>query len=541
MTMIRAVRPPTVPATDFKPGANVRWPAGRFLKQHGGEVDPSSVDSGFRDRVRSRAASERGFTLIEVLVAALITLIISAGVATALISATDYTSLARGQTNAQAVAEQDQERLKSMTDAQLTSLHQTRTVTNGNSQWTVTSTATFLNASGGSSCTTTGTAFFKLNSTVTQGAVTLASVGTIITRPLAGSLVVPVQDQTAAPLSGVGITVVGQQTNYTASATTDVNGCVAFAGLPTDSYTITARDPGFVDPNGNASPSETATVNQTKVVAANTIIMGAAANIRVGFRTVGSSGAVYDGLGSDPAPPVGYETSYYGNGGGIHMTNPGCVLASGTCTATGTPPAYSASVSTSGQTMTAGSLFPFESSGPYTSNYQVWAGACPQEQPLQPPAGTGWATNFGSVTPGEALPAGTATDVTVDEPALDIAVKAGSTVYPPSDVTLTFTGYDSSGTTVNCTDAWHLVPQLGTEPVSGTTYGIYAAPFASTATAGSATASADGLTGKLTVCADYKVNSTTWDVGTASNVTDTNFTGGTVVPTITGVRGTKCS
>ena len=208
--MLRAFRPPTVPATDFKPGTNVRWAAGRFLKQRGGEVDSSSVDSGLRDRVRSRSASEHGFTLIEVLVAALITLIISAGVATALVSATDYTSLARGQTNAQAVAEQDQERLKSMSDAQLTSLHQTRTVTLGGSQWTVTSTATFLSATGQSSCTSLSTAYFKIASTVTDStasgsAATLANVETIITRPLAGSLVAPVDDQIpTTPLSGSG-------------------------------------------------------------------------------------------------------------------------------------------------------------------------------------------------------------------------------------------------------------------------------------------------------------------------------------------------
>ncbi len=507
----------------------MRWAAGRFLKQPGGEVDSSSVDSGLRDRVRSRSTSEHGFTLIEVLVAALITLIISAGVATALVSATDYTSFARGQTNAQAVAEQDQERLKSMSDAQLTSLHQTRTVTLGGSQWTVTSTATFLSATGQSSCTSLSTAYFKIASTVTEttgsGSITtLANVETIITRPLAGSLVAPVDDQIpTTPLSGVGITALGQTTNYTESATTDANGCVAFAGLPTDTYTITATDPGYVDPNGNPSPSESASVNQNGITSANALHMGGAGNLKIGFQTKGSNGTTY--------APNGYETSYYGQGSGLEMTNPGCVLsASGTCTGTGTPPAYSALSTAGAATATVGNLFPFyiSSAAQYTNNYQVWAGACPQEEPLQPPSGT----DLGTVDPGQALPA--SSDVTVDEPAIDVAVKYSGTTYVPAHVEVIFTGYNSSAA-VSCTDTWNQVASVGQETVSGTKYATYPAPFASTAAAGNSLASSDGLQGKIQVCADYNGYS-----GTSSLFTNTNFTGATQVPVINATSHTSC-
>jgi prepilin-type N-terminal cleavage/methylation domain-containing protein len=509
---------------------NVRWPTDRFLKQRGSGVDSSPVDSGLRDRVRSRAASEHGFTLIEVLVAALITLIISAGVATALISATDYTALARGQSSAQAVAEQDQERLKSMSDAQLTALQQTRTVTVGGSKWTVTSSATFLSATGQSSCTSLSTAYFKITSTITGATSTggtpgtLASIQTIITRPLAGSLVVPVDDQIPnTPLSGVGITVVGQTTNHTESATTDANGCVAFAGLPTDTYTITATDPGYVDPNGNASPSESASVNQNGITSANAFHMGAAGNLKVAFYSKNTSGTVY--------APNGYETSYYGQGSGLEMANPGCVLPSATCTGTGTPPTYNVAGTAGNTPVTLGSLFPFyiSSSAQYTNNYQVWAGACPQEQPLQPPSGMDLAT----VDPGQGLTS--SPDVTVDEPALDVVAKYGSSYYVPSHVTLTFLGDNSSGT-VSCTDVWDKIPQLGTEPVGAITYGTYAAPFASTATAGSSNASSDGLAGTISVCADYAGHR-----GTLTNVTNTNFGGATqAVVTVTGT-GLACS
>jgi Tfp pilus assembly protein PilV len=483
--------------------------------------------------------------LIEVLVAALITLIISAGVATALISSTDYTSLARGQTNAQGVAEQDQERMKSMTDAQLTALHQTRTVTLGGSNWTVTSTATFLDANGNSSCTSQSTAYFKLTSVVNDttpsgGTATLASVSTIITRPLAGSLVVPVETQTATPLSGVGVTVVGSTTSYTASATTDANGCVAFAGLPTDTYTITGTDPGYVTPNGATSATESASVTQSGITNANALFLGAAGNVRVGFRTVGSNGEIYDGntsVAGHGQAPVGYEVSYYGQGSGLQMANPGCVLASGSCTSTGSPPVFTAAGTTNASTVTVGNMFPFyvNSTSQYTNNYQTWAGACAQEQPLQPPSGGGWLTNFGTVLPGQGLPVSGGADVTVDEPAIDVAVKYGSTVYLPAHVDITFTGKNSSGT-VTCTDKWNQIPSVGSETVSGTNYATYPAPFASTSAAGSATASENGYPGTITVCADYNG----YD-GTSSAITNTNFNGATVVPVINATTKATCS
>lgn len=436
------------------------------------------------------------------LVAALLVLIISAGVATALISSTDFTSHERNQSQANAVAQQDQERLKSMTDAQLTSLHQTRTVPLNNTQFTVVSTASFLSANGTSSCTSKAVAYFKLTSTVTSAATAgnaaqTVTEETIITRPLSGSLVVPVQDQTGAPLSGAAVSINGQSSGYSQSATTDQNGCVAFSGLPTDSYTITATDPGYVDANGNSSPSETAGVNQTSVTAATTIIMGLAGSIKVGFVTQGTSVA-FDG--THGAAPDGAEVSYYGTGNGIHMTTAACFTAPGTaCTGTGTGPVVFSALGNT-VNLAPGSLFPFYlgSSAQYTKNYQVWAGACEQEQPLQPPAGT----NFATVTPGMAATAMAApgVDVSVFEPAIDVAVKYnnGSAVLP-SHVDIKFSGAG----TATCQDTWRGVPRVGTETIAGVTYGVYPAPFASQAAAGSATASATGDTGTISVCADY--------------------------------------
>jgi prepilin-type N-terminal cleavage/methylation domain-containing protein len=513
--MLRAFRPsPVEPADRRSAGSrassdgrfravNVRLPVPSFLKQCPGWADPSAVDNGFGYRVRARLASERGFTLIEVLVSALLVVLISAAVAEGLITSSDFTGYTRNHSQADVVAQQDQERMKAMSDEQLTALHQTRTVSLNNTQYTVASTATFLDATGGSSCTSKGTAYFKLTSNVSWsgvvgGAGKSVTEESVITRSLAGTLVATVNDQTATPLSGVNIGATGQTTNYTAGAITDQNGCVAFAGLPSDSFTLTYTDLGFVDVNGLSSPTQTQVVNQTSTAAANTEVMGQAGTVAPTFQAENSSHTVI--------PANGYELSYYGSGNGNKMSAFKTV---------GSQTSYAASLSGT-------SLFPFWSpSTTYNNNYQLWAGACEQEQALQPPTGSGAAT----VAPGAAGQSPTGGVPVVAEPAVDVAVKYNGTLALPTDVWMKFTS--STGTA--CSDVWKNVPSVGTETVSGTTYAVYAAPFASTSAAGTATASATGDKGTLSVCADYN-HSGTYKYEYTTGFANTNFTAPTIAP-----------
>jgi prepilin-type N-terminal cleavage/methylation domain-containing protein len=503
-----------------------------MLKLGWRSVDPGAVSGALRDRGRA----QDGFTLIEVLVSALLVLIISAGVATALISATDFTGHERSSSQANAVAQQDQERLKSMSDSQLTSLRQTRIVPLNNTQFTVVSTATFLDANGNSSCSSGSNAYFKLTSTVSSAATVgnpaqSVTEETVITRPLAGTLLVKVGDQTGMPLSGAAIAVAGQNTGYNASATTDTNGCAAFAGLPTDGYAITATDPGYVDPNGDPSPTQAASVSQTTAATPPAFVMGPAGGVRVGFMTKGTS-ATYNSTASNLA---WYELSYYGAGNGSNMSANACLASSAACAGTGTTTVTYNAQTASSTTAVASNLFPFYlgSSSQYNSNYQMWAGACEQEQPLQPPAGTG----FASVTPARAAALAPTTDVTVDEPAIDVAVKSGGTNRLPTDVSITFTGKDANGT-ANCVDIWHHVAAVGSETVAGTTYNIYPAPFASTAAKGSVSpmASNTGDAGTIVVCADYSNK-----YALSSALTTTNFNGPTMVPVLSvTTTGSSC-
>ncbi len=221
--------------------------------------------------MRARVASQRGFTLIEVLVSALITTLIATAVAGALITNTDIISNQTNRSEAETLAEQDQERLKGLSAEQLDNLSQTYNVTADGTVFTISSQAWYLSTSNGQSCTTSGGAsatYFKTISTVTNTnsagtTKTLATDESVISPDAGGSLLVQFHDQTASPLSGVGLSATGPESD---SGTSDATGCVIFSGMNTGTYNLTYTDIGYVDPNGNPSPlTDTATVASTGI------------------------------------------------------------------------------------------------------------------------------------------------------------------------------------------------------------------------------------------------------------------------------------
>ena len=480
--MLRAFRPPTVPATDFKPGTNVRWPARRVLKQPGGQVDPLSVNSGIRERVRRRAASERGFTLIEVLVSSLLVTLIAGAVAAGLIANTDFTADQHRRSEAQELAQQDQERLKGLSSEQLDNLDQTYSATLDGSRFTITSQAWYLNGTSGAACAAGGAnaTYFKTISTVTwtdaaTGTTqTLATDESVITPPAGGAILAEFEDQTLAPLPGVSVSATGPDS---AAATSDQNGCTIFTALLTGSYNLAYTDLGYVDPNGNASTlSDTTTVASTGVAnpsKGNPVILGQGGAVSGQFKTI------YPSTGGNSYTGYADGLSWYSGGGnGVSM--------SGYRTATSSLASSVTTTTASGTSSTMG-LFPFSSSSNpanYTNNYQVWPGTCQQEEP---PSGTDMVT----VTPGSSQTA------PIQEPALAVGVTWNGSAVAPNDVKVTF--QSSSGT--SCKDEWAMTAQTASV-VSGNTY-VYGIPFAASATTGSG-ASASGLTGTDKVCIDYE-------------------------------------
>jgi prepilin-type N-terminal cleavage/methylation domain-containing protein len=525
--MPRVSGPPTAESSECRTGVEVppptkRWravnvrPLGiRFLKQWLRWADPSAVKSGFGYRVRARLASQRGFTLIEVLVSALITTLIATAVAGALITNTDIIANQNSRSQAETLAEQDQERLKGLSAEQLDNLSQSYNVTVGGATYAISSKAYYLSTSNGQSCTAAGGAsatYFKTTSTVTrtnaQGqTATLATDESVITPPAGGSLLAQFHDQTASPLAGVTLAATGPDSD---TGTSDTTGCVIFSALDSGTYNLTYTDVGFVDPNGNSSPlTDTATVASTGIAApgrGNPIALGQAGGLTGNLKmTVGTPYTAYaDGL------------SWFSSGGaGIPMASYRYNAQS-----------LTSSISTTNTAGVSGTgLFPFVSSQnpvTYTNNYQMWAGTCRQEQPP-----TGY--DMFTVSPGS-----TQTQ-NIQVPTLQLTVnKSSGSSTTPTDVKVIFSSSDGS-----CSDTWTMTPSNGTLITGSTISYYYGVPFASSATTGS-TASASGQTGSLTVCADLK-SGTNYFTKTSSAFTPSFSAATPVTVTLPSTSGsTKC-
>lgn len=499
--MFCASRPPIVDSSTPRGAGTVRLPRGRFLKQWRVWTDPSDVTKGFGYRVRARLASQSGFTLIEVLVSALLTTLIASAVAGALITNTDIIANQNSRSQAEVLAQQDQERLKGLSAEQLDNLSQTYTAKAGGSSFTIISKAWYLSTSNGQSCTSSGGAsatYFKTISTVNSTSATgvtktLATDESIISPDAGGSLLVQFHDQTASPLAGVSLSASGPESD---AGTSDANGCVIFSGLNTGTYALTYTDTGYVDPNGNASPlADTATVASTGITSpgkGNPIELGLAAGVTGNLQMTLGTPSAYPAY----AAYAGGLSWFSSGGAGIPMA----AYRSHKLT-TGSTATSIATTNVAGTTGTG--LFPFVSSlnpATYTNNYQVWAGTCRAEQPP-----TGY--DMSTVTPGSGQ-----TQV-LQTPTLQLTVKQGSSTVTPTDVKFTFNSTDGS-----CSDVWGPMTAGSSHATSGTSGSwYYGVPFAGSATSGSG-ASASGQTGTVTACADlksgtqyYKVTSSTFN------------------------------
>ncbi|HSO99040.1 MAG TPA: prepilin-type N-terminal cleavage/methylation domain-containing protein, partial [Solirubrobacteraceae bacterium] len=204
-------------------------------------------------RLQHSARDERGFSLIEVLVSAVLVAAISAATAVALISIGSASADQRHRSQGAQVAQQDQERLRGFSAEQLNGLNQARTITLNTTPYTVTSTAQFLGASGTSSCTSGTAAYYQIVSSVNWGANhrTPVVAESLVTPPAGGTLLVQTIDQTTAQLPGVGVVASGPDYD---SGTTGSSGCTVLANLQPGNYNVTVSDPGYVDPMGYSSP-----------------------------------------------------------------------------------------------------------------------------------------------------------------------------------------------------------------------------------------------------------------------------------------------
>jgi prepilin-type N-terminal cleavage/methylation domain-containing protein len=322
---------------------------------------------------------EGGFSLPEILVSIIVLALIAGGTVSALVSSGKATAQERIRTQAQAIAQADQIRMRSMKVSDFGHRYtRTANVTQGANTFTVTSTAEFITESSGtSSCSenTASTEFIKIKSSVTWPTIgtrppvvieSLVAPPTGYTAPNRGNLQVSVQTSTGTARNGVSITGTGP-TSF--SGTTGTNGCVIFGNLPVGTYTVTPALAGLVDANGNAAtPQSVDIVGQaTKTL---TLVYDTPGRITASFRVRNYAGTV---VSSQQAS-------------GIVVFNTG--MQTDRVFGTG-------SLATTQQTTT--TLFPF------TSPYAVYAGRCAANNP-----GSGAGIVSATVAPGQNLTLSTA-------------------------------------------------------------------------------------------------------------------------------------
>jgi Tfp pilus assembly protein PilV len=223
-------------------------------------------------RLRHSGESDDGFTLVEVVAAFVVFAIAAVAVVALLGSALAVTRKNQTRVQAGQVASQA---VQTARDAVKNSLaipdDSTKTVRVGSTNFTVATHATWTNAGAtGSSCTggvPGQVAYRRISASVTwpnmsgTPAVTSATIATPLNP---NTITVPVQlvagDKTPIPNQTITLTPPSGQPK---TATTDSNGCVIFAQLTPQKYTVGVSIDGYVDSTSAAATNHTEQVGQS--------------------------------------------------------------------------------------------------------------------------------------------------------------------------------------------------------------------------------------------------------------------------------------
>lgn len=344
---------------------------------------------------------ESGFTIIEVLMSAVLVAMIATGVFASFDSATKASGQNRSRSIAAGLAQSDQERIRAMTPDQLAELSETRNPVVNGKTYTVVSTAVWTtDPSGTASCAGMGeeAGYQKITSTVTwpdRGPLkpvvedSIRAVPNGGYRDSRGSLAVKVtaRDGTTG-VPNLPINVTGPKTY---SATTNSLGCVLLGFVPVGSYTVSYSKAGYVDDTLAAPQAISKTVQvegeQTSSVEG---LYDQAGSIGVKFMT--------------RVPAASADTTTTGDSftlSNSELSFPN-IRTFGLFTA--------AATQSSGATK---SLFPF------TNAYTAWAGKCADNNPELPANGTQPANAPAALplTAGQAM-----IGVTVQEPMIKVTV-----------------------------------------------------------------------------------------------------------------------
>ena len=385
--------------------------------------------------------------LLEVVISALLVGLIAIGTFSAFDAAGKSTAGTRAHAQATVVAQQDEERLRSLTTTQLAQLGSVETTRAENGDcleevsgawhywskgttsfcenptglsgtaynatvFTVTSSATYVAAEKGSekaafTCEKTGGAASYLQTTSSVSWPSLGktrppvSQSSIVTVPTSGILLVKVLNQNNEAVEGATVTVTGTGVNTT--QITPASGCVIIGGLPAETVQVDAYKSSWVDGQGKSPPPAGPATITTTSVSEKTFNIGEPGTITAGFESNG----VTTGVTSD----IVYASQ-------SEMKSPQDYVG-------GTAGTYASSVAVTG--IEEKGLFPFVKVGKPAGEapYTVFAGDCEANNPAK-------VTETGEKIKDRTAPvkSNEATAVKVEVPPVNLTVYEGTSTTP---------------------------------------------------------------------------------------------------------------
>jgi Tfp pilus assembly protein PilV len=346
--------------------------------------------------LRPELSAEHGVTLVETLISAAILVAVFIGVLASLDASAHTAAINRSRTVAAALAEQDLERLRSLPAATLATYDKPpRTVTSGTVNYTVTSQSEWVHDASGApaSCDSDGKRadYIRITSTVTSNVVGKrvkpVQLSSIVAPRVGsfganqGTLAVQLKNELNAPLANVPVSISGPVTQTDA---TNVLGCAVFGHIAAGDYNVTVSKPGFVDPSGNQTISQSASV------------------------TAGTKQTVPLQYAQEAAVTVSFDTEVHGNK--QPATSP-AIIAANPGMPTGRRVFKPGAASS---TIVASHLFPF------ADGYSFFSGGCATSDPAR------FVPNYFTTFPGFLKVAGGGSaSVKIREPAFNLRITRG--------------------------------------------------------------------------------------------------------------------
>jgi Tfp pilus assembly protein PilV len=361
-------------------------------------------------RARHTVASHEGFALMEVIVSAAVLVVVVLGVLAGLDAATSTAGANKARTVAATLAEKDQERLRGMRVPDIDKMNLLPyDVKVGTVTYHVESQATWVNDASGKEvgCTLNKdqASYMRITSTVTSpitgnkvkpvviSSIVAPQVGT----SASGSLAVLVKGAAGQPIQGVSVSAAGPKA--VDPETTNELGCAVFGSLTAGTYTVGLAKPGYVDKEGQASPSNDATVT-AGTTSSIEFAYDSAATITLNVKDQPLNTA-------EPAKSVVAANQELGGGLRTFGPNPASQVSSLVDPGTNAP---------SGTAFTLTNLFPF------VNGYTFYTGACTGADPSKA------IPSYFSSYPGRVIlaPGAVGAPIDVFEPSVKIVVTTSS-------------------------------------------------------------------------------------------------------------------